>query len=372
MEYSDLDIQAYRPTVVFVNGEYWGLHELREANKNSWYYQYHYDINRDDPGFDILVHGTRNGQPYPYVNEGDYNHWVELKNFISTNDLNVEENYQYVKTLVDIDNFIAYLGHCIFVGKWDWPNNNEASWRPRTENGKWRWIQFDMETGFGVGTGLGPLYSMLGVELDMIKHVIDGVKIPTFGTYGPHPLLVKLLENYNFKISFINWFKNHLEDTFSPEKTVSILEEMVAELLPYVDEYRNRWPFIADLNSENNNPVDQIREYLKLRPEIVYNHLKEYFDTDENLNLSEHLLFQNYPNPFSDRTVIKYQMPVNGTVKIRIIDLEGKELISYSRYHDEPGQYGFDFHGEKYRSGMYYCIYETENFRDWNKMVILK
>ena len=57
----DLDIQAYQPAVVFINGEYWGLHALRESNKNSWYYQSHYDIDRDNPGYDILIHQSRNG-----------------------------------------------------------------------------------------------------------------------------------------------------------------------------------------------------------------------------------------------------------------------------------------------------------------------
>ncbi len=51
---NDIDIQAYRPAVVFMNGEYWGIHELREASKNSWYYQYHHGIDRDDPGYDIV------------------------------------------------------------------------------------------------------------------------------------------------------------------------------------------------------------------------------------------------------------------------------------------------------------------------------
>ncbi|MFC2125095.1 CotH kinase family protein [Bacteroidota bacterium] len=368
MENSDLDIQAYRPAVVFINGEYWGLHELREANKNSWYYQYHYDINRDDPGFDILVHGIRNGAPYAWVDEGDNKHWDEIKSFINTQDLSLEENYEYIKSMMDIDNFIAYMGHCIYVGKWDWPNNNEASWRPRTEDGRWRWVQFDMETGFGVATGLGPIYQMLGVELNMIKHVIDGVEIPNFGTYGPQPLLVKLLENYEFKVAFINWFGEHLNNEFSPEVTNNILNEMIAELSPYVEEYRNRWPFIADLNAT----VEEIRSFNRQRPEIVNNHIKEYFNTDDNLQLAESQLFQNYPNPFNNSTSIRYQLPLKGTIKIRIIDLNGKELISYSRYHDNPGIYSFYVNVEKYRSGMYYYIFEAENFTDRKKMMILK
>ncbi len=151
MAKNDLDIQAYRPVVVFINGEYWGLQSLREANKNSWYYQYHYNIDRDIPGYDILLHSERNGAPYAYIDEGDASHWNAMMNFINTHDMRQKENYAYLETQMDMDNFIAYMGHCIYVGKWDWPNNNEASWRPHTADGRWRWIQYDMETGFGVG-----------------------------------------------------------------------------------------------------------------------------------------------------------------------------------------------------------------------------
>jgi hypothetical protein len=87
MAKSDLDIQAYRPAIVFINGEYWGIHELREANKNSWYYQYHYGIDRDNPGYDILIHTLNNGNPYPDVDEGDSQHWNALIDFINSHDM---------------------------------------------------------------------------------------------------------------------------------------------------------------------------------------------------------------------------------------------------------------------------------------------
>ncbi len=118
-----------------------------------------------------------------------------MMDFIYSHNMTEPENYDYLKTQMDMDNFIAYMGHCIYLGKWDWPNNNDASWRPRTPDGKWRWIQFDMETGFGVGAGLGPEYSGLGPQLNMFEAAIKGVEIPNFGTYGPHPILARIYTN---------------------------------------------------------------------------------------------------------------------------------------------------------------------------------
>jgi len=369
---SDLDLQAYRPAVVFINGEYWGLHELREANKNSWYYQFHYDINRDHPGFDILEHTERDGVPYANVDEGDNTHWVNMKNFINTRDLSLDENYEYVNSIIDIENFIAYVGHSTYVGNWDWPNNNEASWRPRTEDGRWRWITYDMEAGFGAATELGPLYNMLGVEFNMFKHAIEGVNIPGFGVYGPHPVLVRLLSNYDFKVSYINWFKDQLDAELSPEVTNKILNDVVEELLPYIDEYRKRWPFISDLNAAVNNPVNRIRSFNNQRSEIIRNQIKEYFNTDDDLQLTEHLLYQNIPNPFNNTSSIRYQLPAHGSVVIRIIDLNGKEVIRATRTHNSPGLFTFNLHADKLSNGMYFCVYETGNFTDQIKLMVIK
>jgi hypothetical protein len=275
----EIDIQAYQPAVVFINGEYWGLHALREANKNSWYYQYHYDIDRDDPGYDILIHSFRNGQPYPYIDEGDADHWNAMINYLNTHDMNISENYEYIKTQIDVDNFITYLGHCIYVGKWDWPNNNDASWRPRTAEGKWRWIQYDMETGFGVATGLGPEFAMLGPQFNMLKAAIEGIDIPGFGKYGPHPILAKIYNNEEFKDSFIDWFAYHFNHEFIPDSMNYILEEMAAEIRPYMQEYKHRWPFIGDVNDVWANSLEQIKEFNNIRPVYMRRHLLEQYDT---------------------------------------------------------------------------------------------
>lgn len=135
-----MDIQAYQPVVVFINGEYWGLHSFRESNKNSWYYQSHYNIDRNNPGFDILNNSRKNNLPFAYADEGDANNWNLLTAYINSHDMTLPENYEYLKSKIDMNNFINYIGHCVYLGKWDWPNNNEGSWRPRTTDAKWRWI----------------------------------------------------------------------------------------------------------------------------------------------------------------------------------------------------------------------------------------
>jgi hypothetical protein len=379
MEKSDLDIQAYRPAVVFINGEYWGLHEIREANKNSWYYQLHYDINRENPGFDLLEHVQSGNSFFPSVDEGDAIHWYNMKTFLSTHDMSEQENYDYIKTQIDIDNFITYMGHCIYCGKWDWPNNNDASWRSRTADGKWKWIQFDMETSFGVAAELGSIYTMLGPQFNMVSHVIDGIFIPGFGTYGPHPLLPKLLENDEFKNAFINWFNVHLDSEFAPTRSFSILDELAAEIEPYMQEYKQRWPFSTDMNNDWYYHLDLIRNFINVRPNIVRQHLIEKFGStsinkniDNDVAFMEYRLSQNYPNPFNSITKINFYIPETCLVTIKVYNLLGKEIETLFSGFRIKGEYSITWNATDLPGGMYIYKLTAADFMEYKKMVLLR
>jgi CotH kinase protein/Lamin Tail Domain/Chitobiase/beta-hexosaminidase C-terminal domain/Secretion system C-terminal sorting domain len=376
MAKNDLDIQGYQPAVVFINGEYWGLHSLREANKFSWYYQDHYNIDRDDPGYDILNHSSKNGFPYANVEEGDAVHWAKMILYIKTNDMSLAENYEHLKSMINMENFITYLGHCMYIAKWDWPNNNDASWRPRTEDGKWKWIQYDMETGLGAATALGAQYAMLGPQLNMVKVVTEGVDIPGFSKYGPHPIVEQIFNNYEFRDSLNNWFDYHLAHEFSPDSMNYLLDEMAAELKPYMEEYINRSPYIGELYDGWENAIEQIREFNNLRPDYMREHLLDITDVDATTFIN-YSLHQNYPNPFNPVTKIQYSIPIvvashDLAVKLKVYDVLGREIITLVNEIKQPGNYEVNFDAKNLASGLYFYTINAGEFRDVKKMILLK
>jgi len=283
MAETDLDISDYRPAVVFINGEYWGLHELRESHKNSWYYQFHYGIDRDNPGFDLLQHlmSTTTGRPIAFVDEGDAVHWDAMINYMDTHDMSLPEHYDYIKTQMDVDNFIMYVGHSVYSGKWDWPNWNEASWRPRTPDGKWKWIQYDMETGFAIDLPeleylgdhrYGPGYNMVRQVLYGGTHMLPGA-VPPMVRFHPQPVLNALLVNTTFKNAFINWFADYMNTHLTTDILVARVNEMVAELAPYMREYQDRW----QVNYDWDDAVQVIRDYVTARPNYLREHIMQEF-----------------------------------------------------------------------------------------------
>ena len=170
---------------------------------------------------------------------------------------------------MDVDNFIDYIGHTVFCGKFDWPGQNEAFWRPKTADGRWKWIQYDMDTSFGLHGGIGSDY-------DMINHVVNG----GFNNKGAHPILVHLLNNQQFKIKFINWFMDRLNSEFLPEILEKKLTDIVMELNPYIDEHRARWALRNNWWLQWDYNVNIIYDYINSKSHNLISHLQNEFGLD--------------------------------------------------------------------------------------------
>lgn len=246
MAESDQDIQAYQPVIVFINGEYWGLHEMREANKNSWYYQAHY-FDGQNMDFDLLDWGGE------IVDEGDSAQWDDLMDFIESNDMSSMENYAYVKSQVDVDNFVEYMIHCIYTGKIDWPGQNEYVWRPKTEDGKWRWAQYDMDQGMS---------PWAGPDFDVFPQIFRGGE-------REHFLFNALLQNSEFRALFINTFADLMNTYFLTEVELEHFNNLVRELEPYITEFQDRWQLNEGWEENINFALELINRRWDLRRQQV-------------------------------------------------------------------------------------------------------
>ena len=83
-------------------------------------------------------------------------------------------------------------------------------------------------------------------------------------------------------------------------------------------------------------------------------------------------LFQNYPNPFNPTTNIRYQISKSGFVSLKIYDLSGKEVANLVNKNQTPGTYETSFNGYWLSSGVYFYTLSAGDFRQTNKMMIVK
>lgn len=83
-------------------------------------------------------------------------------------------------------------------------------------------------------------------------------------------------------------------------------------------------------------------------------------------------LFQNYPNPFNPVTIIKYQIPENGKVTIKIFDVLGRVVETLVDVQKEAGSYSIEWNGSKNSSGVYFYQLQTGKYNSVKKMLMMK
>ncbi|SHE79199.1 Fn3 associated [Marinitoga hydrogenitolerans DSM 16785] len=296
------ETQAYRPAVHFINGVYWGLGNVRERYSKD-YFKEHYFI--DDIS---IIELTSEFKEHFVLNEGNeeaLKDFKDLRNFILNNDMNKKDNYEYIKTKLDIQNYINFYISEMFFDNRDWPSNNMKFWRKNEKiynikgyDGKWRLAIYDMDNG------------MYTISSNMFKHTIDDHPEVEF---HPNPIwstimFKKLLSNKNFKEKFINSYLDRLNTTFLYTNTSQIFLNMFNQYSPYLKEYLNRWNL---MNYEKYmSMVEYNLSFLKKRPEVVKKQMKEYF----NIN------------------IVKLELKrFSGKIKINTVEFTKGQKIEYAK-----------------------------------------
>ncbi|MCF7805731.1 MAG: CotH kinase family protein [Candidatus Marinimicrobia bacterium] len=228
----DIDGQAYRPSVVYLNGEYWGIHNIREK-LNEDYLASHYNVDPDE--VDIL---EANGM----VVEGSSDHYNAMLDYISANGVRGSADYAHIRSQMDISNYIDYQISEIYFDNRDWPGNNIKFWRPQKSSGKWRWLLYDTDFGFGLYNGWGQNNSRDNYEFNTLAFATD----PDVKEDWPNPpwstfLLRSLLENTEFKIQFINRFADLLNTVFQPDAVLNQINLMQNGIQAEIPRHYNQW-----------------------------------------------------------------------------------------------------------------------------------
>ncbi|MBN1129501.1 MAG: CotH kinase family protein, partial [Chitinispirillaceae bacterium] len=241
-----LDFQKYRPAVVYINGAYWGIMNLREK-LNSHYLTTNYGYPPEQVDF-IKAYGE--------LESGDKNHYEEMLMYMRVYDIALPERYAHVATQMDIDNYINYVTAEVYFANTDWPANNNGWWRPRTAMGKWRWILYDVDGGFG---SWGQPY-----DTNMLAFATA-----TDGPDWPNPpwstvLLRTLLKNDDFKRRFINRAATLLSIHFETAAVNTHIDRLAAAIQGEIPRECVRW---EKTESQWASSVNRLKEWARYRPD---------------------------------------------------------------------------------------------------------
>jgi len=235
----DLDLMAYRPVRVYLNGKYWGIYGIREMF-NSRYIESHHGVDKDS--VDLL------GDPYgprSEVREGEALRYQELMDFIDDNSLTTLSNYEAIREFIDVQEYINYYISQIYFGNYDWPGNNVRVWRDQN-GGKFRWMLFDTDASTGwIGWGANvasPDHNTLAHTLntDEVNMWVPGFTEWPNGAESTY-LFRKMIESDAFKNEFVQRTCTFRELIFAPERVLPMVDSLESLLLPEMQRHISQW-----------------------------------------------------------------------------------------------------------------------------------
>lgn len=276
MENTSLDLQGYSPAITFINGEFYGIHNLRERQDED-YIEDHYNVDENEVIIYEFTYDSEGNQGAVIVNgeEEDTTFYQNLVNYVKNNDLSVKTNYDQVKQWMDIENFVDYQIINIFGANRDWPGNNCKAWRARKDfdpdadyglDGRIRWLVYDMDFNFG-------LYNPYAVNMDSLADATKagGTEWPTQD--GATLFLRKLLENDEFKTYFIQRFLDLMNTNFDKDYANALIDQIASRYRPSIDEFRNRYLLLHDWDRN----IQTVKDFIHKREAIVKTQLATRF-----------------------------------------------------------------------------------------------
>jgi hypothetical protein len=261
--------QAHRACIVFINGVYWGLHYLKEK-QDAEFVSYYGDVPEQD--IDYL-------EGYAQPKAGDTRHYQAMIDTIATQDITLPHVYAQVRTRMDVENYMDYKALEIFYYRWD--IGNHRLWRARTPTGRWQWLQFDNDVGWGGFWAEQPAW-----EFNMLKADLT----PNASLHGHNNatttfLLRRLMANPDFRRDFIIRCCDLLNSVFQPTHTIERIDRMAAELEPEIDEHTRRWRAPSSLKQWQDN-IEYMRTFARERPAYMQQHLKQHFRLRDPVKLT--------------------------------------------------------------------------------------
>src|SRR5690625_4661252 len=278
-----VDVQAYQPTILLLNGEYWGIHNLREKFTED-YLDIKYNVKDQDL---ILMKVFKEGDSVDFDmkvgTQKDKLSYFQVLDFVEENDMTENKNVHHLDTLIDIDNFFHYVAYQVYYVNTDSFSNNLMVWRKKSNysldapdeghDGRWRWMLFDLDFGMGLDMHVNTNYEGNPVEYNMIKHVLaDEERMKLFR---------ELMKNKDAQDRFIKIMLTLLNNNFEPTHVKDKIDELADKIRPEIPQSITRWENIESVEKWEDN-IQVLRNFADERPEFIKQHMMEEFGFTED------------------------------------------------------------------------------------------
>lgn len=254
----NVDVRRYAPCILFINGEYWGLYEIREkvdADFTDYYY--------DQPKGQVDMLKYWGGLT---VNEGSDTGWVNLYNFVMNNNMADPVNYSHVDSIYNLKSLVDYYIYNTYIVNSDWINWNSAWWRGRNPDGdkkKWRYWLWDQDNSLGLGQN----YS----GWPTTGYTADPCDLETvFQNAGPNmghaDMITQLMNNQDFTDLYINRYADLLNTVMNCDTIEAHLDYIIGLLTPEMPAQIAKWG--GSMSGWQAN-LDNLKSFIEGRCSVI-------------------------------------------------------------------------------------------------------
>jgi gliding motility-associated-like protein len=252
-----LDERTWRPAIVYLNGQYWGVYEIREKADDHDYTDYYYGQDK----FNLQYLKTWGGTWQEYGAPNAQPAWNALRNYIQANNMAPGPAFDNVDTLLNWRSLADYFMINSYTVNMDWLNWNTAWWRgmnPLATKKKWRYVLWDMDATFG------HYVNYTGIpDVSANADPCNAENLPNPGGQGHTDILEKLIaENPAVEQYYITRYIDLVNTYFSCDYMNQLLDSMLNEITPEMPGQIARWG--GTMAGWNNN-VQQLRNFINAR-----------------------------------------------------------------------------------------------------------
>jgi hypothetical protein len=253
----NIEIMGYRPCIVYINGRYMGIHNIRSRVDDDFIES---NFGMEAETFDLIENES-------VVEEGDLNAYIEFK-ALWAEDLSVQRNYNEVAARMDIENFTDFIITEIYDRNTS-IDHNIMTWKPK-ESGKWRWILMDLDRGF------------FSPSNTLVTSFLSEDIVP----------LNELMDNDGYRTYFGSRMADHLYTTFHPRRMEKIIDGHKQAIEQEMPKHIERW--LGATSSWGDaipsleywyEEVNDLKTFAESRPEYLLANLTN-FGFSETVNLT--------------------------------------------------------------------------------------
>lgn len=257
----DIDVLGFKPSVVYLNGAYWGIHNIRERVDVDYL-----ALNHGEERDAILLMDEEN-----HVIQGDSLHFDSLQWFIRGHDMADDVHFAFVDSLIDLKSFTDYFALEMFAGNSDWPSNNLKYWKPSIHEGKWRYLMYDLDATLAAAP-------WIPIDFDMFFWVLvhrDG--------FIHAEIFESLMERPEFRRGFLNRLADLMNTCLSPDAMLAENDRIRRTIRDEIPRHFTRWgtdPSTWELHSGQMLP-----EWMRERGDHMREDVLEWYGLPNTANL---------------------------------------------------------------------------------------